>query len=57
MNWGQYTTLEEMAKLNKRKANDRNLTLDNLLNNRDEFDKRLSDRHEDFGLVNVPDGL
>lgn len=57
MNWGQYTTLEQMAQINKRKANDKGLNLDNLLNNRHDFDKRLSNRHEDFGLVNIPDGL
>ena len=54
--WGQYKTLEEMAKENRRKANDRELNLDNLMNNRELFNNRLSDRHEDFGLVSVPDG-
>ena len=57
MNWGQYTSLEEMAQINRRKANDRGLNLDNLLNNRNDFDSRLEQRHEDFGLVNIPDGL
>ena len=54
--WGQYKTLEEMARENRRKANDREINLDNLMNNRELFDNRLSDRHEDFGLVLVPDG-
>jgi len=54
--WGQYKTLEQMATENRRKANDRELNLDNLMNNRELFNNRLSDRHEDFGLVSVPDG-
>jgi len=57
INFGSYTTLEEMAKLNKKKASNERLTLANLVNDRENFDYHLHHRHEEIGLVEIPDGL
>ena len=57
INFGAYTTLEEMDKLNKKKANNKSLTVSNLVNDRENFDYHLHHRHEEIGLVEIPDGL
>ena len=57
INFGKYTTLQEMANLNKKKASNQRLTIANLVNDRENFDYHLHHRHEEIGLVEIPDGL
>lgn len=58
INWGQYETLQEMAKSQQKKARKEGLTVDRLMNDRENFDYHLKhNRHEDILLVEIPDGL